>query len=449
MAIGLVLTALCTLSVFVLARRSPGHAMGVLLLVGANIGYIRAHYATSLTMFLFDIGCVSFYAGALLSPQMRARLHNIGGALPHWFFWLCAWPALLLLVPTQPFLVRLVGFRDAIFYLPFLLVGYVLTPEDRRQLAKWLAVIVLLALGEAWLEVHFGLAALFPPIPVDFLILAAHDVHVGHHLTYRIPAFFVAAAVYGEFCVLSVPFLVAAVVDKQRSAKMRLLALLALTASLLGVLYCASRSDFLIMAGLLFTALLVARMPVHFKVMLALLALAGGLLMLRTPRFQRSLTLQNTAADQRRVQFSVNQSFIALLEKYPMGNGLGGGGSNMPSFLQHAVRHRVTLENEYARIMLEQGIPGLILWCAFLLYFFLRGQPFKVRREKAANTLAYACCAALILQAMLGLGLYETTPSAAFLFLLMGWLLQGGSARIFEGQEAWTGPERVMQVAGR
>ena len=55
-----------------------------------------------------------------------------------------------------------------------------------------------------------------------------------------------------------------------------------------------------------------------------------------------------------------------------MGNGLGGGGTSMPYFLESQVRHPVQIENEYGRIMLEEGLPGLALWLGLILWTVTR-----------------------------------------------------------------------------
>jgi hypothetical protein len=39
------------------------------------------------------------------------------------------------------------------------------------------------------------------------------------------------------------------------------------------------------------------------------------------------------------------------------------------------LRNPVAVENEYARIMLEQGLPGLALWLAFIFWTLTRQRP--------------------------------------------------------------------------
>ena len=74
-----------------------------------------------------------------------------------------------------------------------------------------------------------------------------------------------------------------------------------------------------------------------------------------------------------RVGGSVNEGFFDAVSQYPLGNGLAGGGTSVPYFLQdrmEALPHGP--ENEYARIASEQGVIGLLLWLGFVGWFLTR-----------------------------------------------------------------------------
>jgi hypothetical protein len=89
-------------------------------------------------------------------------------------------------------------------------------------------------------------------------------------------------------------------------------------------------------------------------------------------RLQRFTTLQDSDLVADRVAGSVNLGFLDLAARYPLGNGLGGGGTSIPYFLQSRIRNSVYMENEYARIALEQGVPGVLAWVLFLFWLFTR-----------------------------------------------------------------------------
>ena len=95
----------------------------------------------------------------------------------------------------------------------------------------------------------------------------------------------------------------------------------------------------------------------RWLILLALLAYSVG----GDERLQRFRSLQDPEFIAQRFGGSVNMSFFELVRKYPLGNGLGGGGTSVPYFLQDRIRNVVVMENEYARILLELGIPGLLI----------------------------------------------------------------------------------------
>src|SRR5262249_5328799 len=100
-----------------------------------------------------------------------------------------------------------------------------------------------------------------------------------------------------------------------------------------------------------------------------------GYLVSGEERLQRFLSLQNTEDVFGRIEGSVNMGFVELLTTYPLGNGLGGGGTSIPYFLLYLIRNPVVMENEYCRILLEQGVVGLALWLSFIVWSLSRPAP--------------------------------------------------------------------------
>ena len=97
-----------------------------------------------------------------------------------------------------------------------------------------------------------------------------------------------------------------------------------------------------------------------------------------------------------RIGDSVNRSFVDLVRAYPLGNGLGGGGTSVPYFLQDRIRNVVMMENEYARILLELGIPGLCMWALFVGWIFTRRHIKKNDMFYVGRRLAYVACACVL-----------------------------------------------------
>jgi len=53
------------------------------------------------------------------------------------------------------------------------------------------------------------------------------------------------------------------------------------------------------------------------------------------------------------------------------------------------------MENEYARIMLEEGILGLLLWIAFLIWALTRYSANRSDKWYLGQRLAWVACAAV------------------------------------------------------
>jgi len=204
---------------------------------------------------------------------------------------------------------------------------------------------------------------------------------------------------------------------------MRGLALAGIAAALLGVLMSATRQNFILGSVMILVALYTRRKKPGALLVFVLLISIMGWVAVTNERFQRFKSLGDTEAVADRIAGSVNRGFWEILVEYPMGNGLGGGGTSIPYFLYGQVRNPIGMENEYARILCEQGIIGLLLWVAFALWFLSRAKvafragPWSNSRRMAWSLAAFSLCTAWI-----GLGLLTSIPHSATLLLGMGWV---------------------------
>ena len=167
-------------------------------------------------------------------------------------------------------------------------------------------------------------------------------------------------------------------------------------------------------------------------------------------RLQRFTTLSDVDYLGQRVSWSVNESFLDLAAEYPLGNGLGGGGTSMPYFLQSEVVAPTSyMENEYARIMLEQGLLGLCLWAAFIVWVFTRrlahaGDPWYLGKR-----LAWATCLAFFCTGMIGKGLFTSIPGTALMLLSVGWITVRSAQPEFAEDFARTNAPPTAKTAER
>ena len=120
-------------------------------------------------------------------------------------------------------------------------------------------------------------------------------------------------------------------IERERFWRYAMMAMAALTA--VGVFLAASRSA----AVLLFLMVGLITVSGRFKNIpwgaWIVGIVAVGWLVSVTPRMQRFFTLSDTEYVKQRVGWSVNESFLDMALDYPMGNGLGGGGTSVPYFL--------------------------------------------------------------------------------------------------------------------
>jgi hypothetical protein len=139
-------------------------------------------------------------------------------------------------------------------------------------------------------------------------------------------------------------------------------------------------------------------------------------------RLQRFTTLQDTAYVAERWAGSVNENFFEAIRAHPLGNGLAGGGTSVPYFLR-GNQSPLVMENEYARIGIEQGLPGLTLWLAFLAWVFVRWPGRAVAGWRLGRLLAWVCSGVFFFTGLTGTGLLSSVPQTVVMLVLMGWFV--------------------------
>jgi len=417
-------TALCIIAFavcFALAKRALWAGFVATIALGYLYGVLRANLDQPPSHFIFDTGALGLYLALFMQPLSPRRKDRMRALAP-WVVVLIGWPLMLFFVPVQDPLVQLVGLRGQIFFVPFLLFGAIFTGKDLTRIARCVALLNCTVLVFALLETRFGIAGFYPRNAVDEIIYHSHDVLYGGALHFRIPATFTSSAAYAGTMVISAPLLLGAISAEPRNSRWRYLLLGAVALSAVGVFLAASRSaaffEFL-MIGLFIMLARTKNIPLY-----AWLAMGMGvaLLVWATPRMQRFLTLADAHFIADRLRSSVNGAFFQMAEEYPLGNGLGGGGTSIPYFLSPRLKDAVALENEYGLIMLEQGIPGLALWLAFIFWLLARPLPRRLDNWYTGRCLARVFCTLSFATAPLGNGMLSAIPQTAILLLYAGWI---------------------------
>jgi O-antigen ligase len=397
--------------------------------VGYFYGIIRANIPSPIAQFVYDAALAGLFLAALtkgLDASQRARVRSM---MP-WVICLIGWPTMLLLVPSQNLLIQLVGWRGNVLFVPFILIGALLNSTDMRRLAQSFALLNSIVLAFALAEVILGVPRFYPFNAVDAIIYKSTDVTYNGVDHFRIPATFTHAAAYATCMVASIPLLIGALGFEPTRSRRRYLLLGAAGLSALGVFLAASRSEAVVlmaMAAFITIATSARRFP---RAGWLALLVGVAIIVVLTPRMQRFFTLADTGVVSQRLHSSVNSSVLGLIEQYPLGNGLGGGGTSIPYFLKSLVRDPVEVENEYGRIVLEQGIPGLLIWVAFILRVFVRSMPRREDPWYTGRWLARIFCAISFATAPLGTGLLNAIPQSALVLMFAGWIATARTNRV-------------------
>src|SRR5438105_4060612 len=401
------------------SRRSLVVGMVVLLGIGYAYGITRANLHDPYSHFIFDAAVLGFYCSQLFRRLTGSKEYRVQGLKP-WLELLIAWPLLLLLIPSQDVLIRFVGLRGNIFFLPFILIGARLTDVERYDIAFWLAVLNLGAFAFAVTEFFMGLESFFPHNEITRLIYLSKDV--ASYSAYRIPATFLGSHAYAGSMVMSLPLCIGALQQTKKEAFHKVVLVAGLIASLLGVLMAASRLHFVTAAIIVLVAVCSMKSRVKHLLGWVLILIGISWLDFGEERLQRFTELQNTQMVSERIVGSVNMNFFEAAATYPFGNGLGGGGTSIPYFLQDRIEKPVIIENEYARILLEQGLVGLALWVAFIIWVLIRPQPPRTDPWFVGRRLAWVTCAAYFATGLIGTGLLTSIPHTCLLLLDVGWV---------------------------
>jgi hypothetical protein len=400
-------------------RHSLVNGLMAVLSVGYLYGITRANVPETYSHFIFDAGVVGLYAAQLFRQLNPLEQFKVGPLKP-WLEFLIAWPVLLFLIPIQDLMIQFVGLRGNIFLLPFILLGARLDGEDRYRLALWIAGLNLLAFAFAIAEYFFGLEQFFPHNSVTELLYLSKDV-MGHS-QYRIPSSFANAHAYGGTMMVGLPLLLGAVVQKHKSSSHLQLLILGIAVALLGVTLSAARTHFLVGAILIIVATFSLRSRLGYALGWLILLFGVGWVVSGDLRLQRFMELRNTDSVAERISWSVNMNFFEIAAEYPLGNGLGGGGTSIPYFLRGRIVNPVMMENEYARIMLEQGIIGLLIWIMFIIWLLTRRSINRSDSWYLGRRLAWVSCALYFSTGLIGIGLLTSVPHSCFLLLLVGWV---------------------------
>jgi hypothetical protein len=422
---GLAFCLLAFVATLLFSWRSVIAGLGAVLTTGYLFGITRANYPDSFSHFIFDSAVLGFFASYFGGGGLKNILDPTQQTLQRWTFFLIGWVALMFLVPMQHPIIQLVGLRGNAFMLPFLLVGGRLSREDAMGLAMWLSVLNHLALAFAVAEYLFGVPAFFPENVITEIIYRSKDV--AGYSAFRIPATFSNSSSFGNTMAITVPWLLGAWIQPRLVDWQRGFLVSGIVMAMIGVFLCASRQPVVMLAVIAVAATLSGKLRGAIWIVWSVVILGVGYIVLSENRMQRFLSLQDTDFVVQRIEGSVNMTFLDLLITYPFGNGLGAGGTSIPFFLQHLVKDPVFVENEYGRILLEQGAAGLVLWLAFIVWILGRRPGDPRDGWLFGKQLLWLYSLAVFGTIAIGTGLMTSIPQSMLIFLGIGFFVAPAS----------------------
>jgi len=433
--IALILCVALLVAAFIAGQRSLGAGCLVVLAAGYSYGIVRANLITPASHFVFDSALIGLYASFLWTKKQTLKPQN--HALWVWLIIMVAWPLLLVFLPFQTLLISLVGLRGNIYLLPVLLIGSQLRSSDLRTLALGLGVLNGFAIAVGVAEYFMGLEHFFPYSAVTTILYSSWD---GAGLL-RIPSTFANAHTYALTMVDTIPFLFGYWAQKSTSSPRKILLLSGIASAFMGVILASTRQGMIAAGVVVMIAISSGKLGVLKRCILALAISAIVFAAFHNERWQRYKELDKDTVTER-IGGSVNRTFLEIFEEYPMGNGLGGGGTSIPYFLESQLSKPIEVENEYGRMLLEQGIIGLLIWTAFILWFVTNRAGFVKDAWFAGRRMAWWLAIFSICSAVIGIGLLTAIPSTFLFLLAIGWT----SVKPWEAQTTQVAAPRRVSV---
>jgi len=399
------------------SRTSLGHGLAWVVGVGYVSGVVRANFLSIFTTFMFDAALAGLFLGVFLYHRRRL-VKILRGPLGHWWILLSAWPLILSLVPINNYLIQAIALRATVWFLPALLLGACLTRRDVSTLRGALVPLNIAALAAGLYIYRNGVEALYPENAVTEIIYNSRDVGAGYR---RISSTFLSSHAYGATMFASVIFLAGGLMTGRRRMIQKAWLALGIVAAVVGVAMCGARQPILSAVMVLIGAWGVGGFSARLGGLVFALVAGGALMVSLDERFQRILTLEDSEAVEVRLHGSMNEQFAELLLHYPLGAGMGTAvGTSVPYFLADLAPTPIGMENEYSRILVDQGWIGLLLWIGFLSWLLARPPSLKSSNAQAVASLFYAATFVSWATAAIGTGTLNSIPGSFLLLLQMG-----------------------------
>ena len=399
-------------------------------------GWLKIQFRSPATTFLFDALLSLALVLTYLKQTRRASFiprGPIGGALKT-FYVLCFVYLLLPLGP--PFIVSLAAVRGWCFATLMFCLGYQLT-QDIQQVRGYFYFLIILGLVTA----GYGLRQ--TPAEVERMIQTDENYAERYQNTYyatskgrqlRVFSTFVSSGAFGGTMAYVTIFAIVLLSDPKVSKRERLLLLAAVVPIAYAMVLSGARSA---LVSLGFGFVIIAwhrRNLINWVVVPACIVIVIKMAVSATggSALERYSSLLKFDEVYYRNLIPTAIGWNYMMDGNLMGGGLGKSGYSVPAFLsiRSGYRGYVASDGDLGRLMIEMGVPGVILF-GWLIFVAVRNVLLWLHRfrETPVSTVALACAACIVM----AIGSFPS--GSPFLGVPMGamvWFFLGTMQKLFD-----------------
>lgn len=350
----------------------------ITIAIGFGLGYIKDHYRSSASYFLFDIGlfiALFFW----ITTRIRHRQNMLPSTpLTRLLLIMYVVCALYVLHPDIPFLVGVSAFRGwCLFSIAFLMAHDVF--RSPRQVKVYLFIVIFFAVLASFYGLYQYTAGIENVLNEDEIAVERH-LYTTYATTtgeveFRIFSTFVSAGAFGDMMAYASFLALTLAVSKSLRVRTRILLVLSVFPMLSCLVLTGTRAALAMMViGLCvlwwykrnIRVYLIAGALIYFGLQLGIGLTEGR-------AADRFATLADPDLLIERLSAPLVTGFQHLME-WPLGRGLGRTGHGVPFFLVGGYKdfRMVFSDGDFGRIMVEMGVIGLVLW-SVVLFVALRG----------------------------------------------------------------------------
>ncbi|RMG44752.1 MAG: O-antigen ligase domain-containing protein [Acidobacteria bacterium] len=406
--------------------------------VGFFLAYIKDHYPSPLSYFLFDIGLVMTLFFWLTGTDRVRRLTLPGTPLTQPLLLFYAVCFVYMFFPQVPMLVSLSAFRGWCVSSLAFLFGYDLITSS-RQVRVYLWLVVGLAMIAGLYGVYqyaVGIEHIIgqSPIMAERHRFATYVTEEGE-VEFRIFSTFVSASAFGTMMAYASFIAMTLALSERVKRRERWLLMLAIVPMVTSLVLTGTRAALIMMLiGVIVLCWYKRRFRNYMTVLtLIFLGIQLGIGLTQGRAAERFATLMHVNIIIGRLMNPLTTGWQAIVQA-PLGHGLGVTGHGVPFFLlqRYPELHLIFSDGDFGRAMVEMGVVGLLL-LAFILFTAIRGahRSLQILRTSSSEDIALAVFGSAV---MVGVTTLVGSPFLGIPHGVLWWFFLGA---LFKLRAVW------------